>query len=145
MYHHILVATDGSELSERAIQNAIGLAQPLRAKVTALHVIKPWRTVAPAEVMVAFPESEYLKGAEIAAAKYLEFALEAAQEKNVRCETKTVEHENPWRAIISTSESAGCDLIVMASHGRKGLEALLIGSETRKVLAHSKIPVLVCR
>lgn len=145
MYKHILVATDGSELSERAIQHAVALAQALQAKLTALHVIRPWRTVAPGEIMIAFPESEYRKGAEVAAGKYLEVAKEAAQDKGVPCQTKWVEHEQPWKAIISTAETNACDLIVMASHGRKGLAALFIGSETQKVLGHSKIPVLVCR
>lgn len=145
VYRHILVATDGSELSERAIRQAVALAQALQAKVTALHIIKPWRTVAPGEIMVAFPESEYRKGAEIAAQKYLDVALDAARERNVPCDARSVEHPHPWQAILSTAEAAGCDLIVMASHGRKGLQALLIGSETKKVLAHSKLPVLICR
>lgn len=145
VYKHILVATDGSELSERAIQHAIGLAHALDAKILALTVIKPWHTVAPGEIMVAFPEAEYRKGAEIAAERYLDYAKGAAAEKGVPCETKWLEQEHPWQAIISTAEADGCDLIVMASHGRKGLAALFIGSETQKVLAHSKIPVLVCR
>ena len=145
MYKHILVATDGSELSERAVQHAVGLAHALGAKITALTVIKPWRTVAPGEIMVAFPEEEYLKGAEIAARRYVEYAKDAATEKGVPCETTWLEHEHPWEAIISTAERNGCDLIVMASHGRRGLSAFLLGSETQKVLTHSNIPVLVCR
>lgn len=145
MYQHILVATDGSELSERAIDQAIGLARSLNARVTALHVIRPWRAVAPGEVMVAFPEAEYRKGAEAAAARYVSVAEDLARERGVPCETTWVEHDYPWQAILSTAEARGCDLIVMASHGRKGLAALLIGSETQKVLAQSKIPVLVCR
>jgi nucleotide-binding universal stress UspA family protein len=145
VYKHILVATDGSELSERAIEQAIGLARALNARVTALHVIRPWRTVAPGEIMVAFPESEYLKGAETAAARYVGYAEELADEQGVSCDTTWLEHGHPWQAILSTAEARGCDLIVMASHGRKGLAALFLGSETQKVLAHSKIPVLVCR
>ncbi len=145
MYKHILVATDGSERSEGAIKEAVGLAKALQAKVTALTVIRPWRTVAPGEIMVAFPESEYRKGAEVAAAKYLDVAKDAAQQANVSCETLWVEHEQPWQAIISTAAAKNCDLIVMASHGRKGLAAFLLGSETQRVLTQSKIPVLVCR
>lgn len=145
MYKHILVATDGSELSERAIQHAVGLAHALGAKITALTVIKPWHTVAPGEIMVAFPEEEYRKGAEIAARRYLDYAKDAAAEKHVPCETRWLEQEQPWEAIIATAEKSGCDLIVMASHGRKGLAALLLGSETSKVLTQSKLPVLVCR
>ncbi len=145
MYKHILVATDGSELSEHAIEHAVGLAHTLGARLTALTVIKPWHTVAPGEIMVAFPESEYRKGAEIAAQRYVDYAKETADEKGVPCETKWLEHEHPWKAIISTAEADGCDLIVMASHGRKGLAALILGSETNKVLTQSKLPVLVCR
>ena len=145
MYKHILVATDGSELSEGAIQQAIGLAKALQAKVTALTVIRPWRTVAPGEIMVAFPETEYLEGAKVAATKYLDVAKDAAAHENVSCETIWVEHEQPWQAIISTADAKKCDLIVMASHGRSGLAALFLGSETQKVLTHSKTPVLVCR
>lgn len=145
MYKHILVATDGSELSERAIQHAVGLAHALGARLTALTIIKPWHTVAPGEIMVAFPEAEYRKGAEIAAQRYVGYAQEAANDKGVPCETKWLEHEQPWEAIVATAEAEKCDLIVMASHGRKGLAALLLGSETRKVLTQSKLPVLVCR
>ena len=145
MYKHILVATDGSELSEAAIRHAVGLAGALGAKITALTVIKPWHTVAAGELMIAFPEAEYRKGAEIAARKYVGYAEDVAKEKGVACETKWLEHEHPWEAIIATAEEKGCDLIVMASHGRKGLSALFLGSETNKVLTHSKLPVLVCR
>src|SRR5690606_30308098 len=96
VYKHILVATDGSELSERAIQHAVSLAQAVGAKVTALTVIKPWHTVAPGEIMVAFPESEYRKGAEIAAQRYVGYAKDAAAEKGVPCETRWLEQEHPW-------------------------------------------------
>lgn len=145
MYKHILVATDGSELSERAIQHAVSLAQAVGAKITALTVIKPWHTVAPGEIMVAFPESEYRKGAEIAAQRYVGYAKDAAAEKGVPCETRWLEQEHPWEAIIATAEAEECDLIVMASHGRKGLAALILGSETNKVLTQGRLPVLVCR
>ncbi|MCL4766910.1 MAG: universal stress protein [Hyphomicrobiaceae bacterium] len=145
MYEHILVATDGSELSAAAIRHAVGLAKALQARVTALTVIRPWHTVAPGEIMVAFPESEYRKGAEAAAVKYLGVAADAAKAAGASCETRSMEHDQPWRAIISAAEADGCDLIVMASHGRTGLAALFLGSETQKVLTHGTIPVLVCR
>ena len=145
MYKHILVATDGSELSETAIEQAVALADALKSKLTVLTVIRPWHAIAPAEVMVAFPEEEYRKGVEAAARKYLSVAVDAAQAKGIACEPQWVVQERPWEAIIATAEEKGCDLIVMGSHGRSGLTALFVGSETQKVLAHGKFPVLVCR
>lgn len=145
MFKHILVATDGSDLSERAVAQAIDLAKQYQAKLTALTVVRPWHAVAPPEVMVAFPEPEYRREAEATAAQYLKSAVDAAQKAGVTCETLSVDQEYAWQAIVSTAESLGCDLVVMASHGWRGLTALLLGSETQKVLTHSSIPVLVCR
>lgn len=145
MYKHILLATDGSELAERAMSDGIALAKALGAKMTAITVILPWRTIAPAEVMISFPEPDYLKGAEALASKVLEKASAAAKDAGVACNTLHRVHEHPWRAITDTAVSENCDLIVMGSHGRTGLVKLVLGSETQNVLAHSEVPVLVHR
>jgi nucleotide-binding universal stress UspA family protein len=145
VYKHILIPTDGSELSKAAVENGVALAKALGARVTVLTVLPPWHAVAPAEVMVAFPENEYRQGAEAAAARYLDAASSTARDLSVACDTLMVEHERPWQAIIEAAKANDCDLIVMASHGRKGIGALLLGSETQNVLTHSRIPVLVHR
>jgi len=145
MYKHILLATDGSELARHASQDAIALAKAIGAKMTAITVIKPWHTVAPAEVMISFPEQEYLKGAQNLADKILQTTAESAKQAGVACQTHHMINEHPWRAIIDTANSENCDLIVMGSHGRTGIVKLILGSETQQVLTHSKIPVLVHR
>jgi nucleotide-binding universal stress UspA family protein len=128
MYKNILIATDGSELSEKAVNHGIALAKRIGAKVTVLTVVQPLHTFT----------AEY-------AEKTLGAAARLAQAAGVECEGVHVEHDFPYQAIIDTAASKGCDLIVMASHGRHGISALVLGSETVKVLTHSKIPVLVHR
>ncbi len=128
MYTNILIATDGSELSEKAVNHGIALAKRIGAKVTVLTVVQPLHTFT----------AEY-------AEKTLGAAARLAQASGVECEGVHVEHDFPYQAIIDTAASKGCDLIVMASHGRHGISALVLGSETVKVLTHSKIPVLVHR
>ena len=145
MYKHILIPTDGSELSKAALDNGVALAKALQARVTVLTVLRPWHAVAPAEVMVAFPESEYRLGAETAAASYLDAAAVEARDAGVACGTLVAEHERPWQAIIETAASQNCDLIVMASHGRRGIAKFILGSQATRVLAHTAVPLLICR
>ncbi len=145
MYKHILLTTDGSELSQRAVKHGAQLAKAVGAKLTIITVIKPWQTVAPAEVMISFPEDEYLKSAQAQADTVLEKAASIAKEIGVPCQTQHVIHESTWQAITEAAQSENCDLIVMGSHGRTGLVKLVLGSETQKVLAHSTVPVLVHR
>jgi len=145
MYKHILLATDGSQLAKSSTKDAIALAKAIGAKITVITVIKPWHMVAPAEIMISFPEAEYLKGAKKQAGKILQETADAAQEAGVACQTRQMINEQPWRIIVDTAKSDNCDLIVMGSHGRTGLVKLVLGSETQKVLAHSKISVLVHR
>ena len=145
MYKHILLATDGSELSDRALKFGIKVAQCSDAKVTVITAIRPWHTVAPGEMMLAFPEAEYLKGATANAQSILDRAEKIAQEANVECEALLILRKEPWQAITEAAEDHGCDLIVMGSHGRSGLSKLILGSETQKVLTHATVPVLVHR
>jgi nucleotide-binding universal stress UspA family protein len=145
VYKHILVPTDGSPLSLKAARAAAKLAPALKARITALYVIPPFVPPLSSEG-IAFrlqhQVSEYEKGMRKTADKALAKVASAAGGK---CATASVFHDNPWQAIIKAADSKKCDLIVMASHGRRGLSAILLGSETQKVLTHSKTPVLVCR
>ena len=145
MYTNILIPTDGSELAGKAVEHGIALAKRIGAKVTVLTVLPPFHTFTTDTQMIEDTPAQYkarmLKHAE----RTLGAVADAAQTAGVACEMVQVEHEHPYQAIIDTAASKGCDLIVMASHGRRGISALVLGSETVKVLTHSKIPVLVHR
>jgi len=143
MYANILIATDGSELAASAVKNGITLAKRLGAKVTAVNVTEPFHWYDPN--MMPAAETAYVQGATLAARKALDFAADAAKAAGVDCETFHVQDELPYKAIIDTAKAKNCDLIVMASHGRRGMSSFVLGSETVKVLTHSKIPVLVYR
>ncbi|MBI3515752.1 MAG: universal stress protein [Proteobacteria bacterium] len=145
MYKHILVPTDGSELSAKAVTHGVALAKAMGAKLTVLTVSAPFRIFAVEPVVVEDTPASYKKRIEIHAAEVLETVVGAARAVDVPCETLHVEHEHPYEAILKAARSKGCDLIVMASHGRRGMSAVILGSETLKVLTHSKIPVLVYR
>lgn len=145
MYKHILIPIDGSESSARAIAQGVGLAAVLKARVTALMATPP----IPPFILERLAQPVYNEQLEQNAKDYAERSLavvaEAAMAAGVPCKTTHLKHDRPWEAIIQVAEQKGCDLIVMASHGRAGVSALVLGSETNKVLTHSKIPVLVCR
>jgi nucleotide-binding universal stress UspA family protein len=145
MYTNILIPTDGSELSGKAVQHGIALAKQIGAKVTALTVLPPFRIFTTNPQMIENTSAQYRADMKKHAEQTLGAVARAAQAAGVACELIHVEHEHPYRAIINTVESKGCDLIVMASHGRHGISAIVLGSETVKVLTHSKIPVLVHR
>jgi nucleotide-binding universal stress UspA family protein len=134
MYTHILIPTDGSELAGKAVQHGVALAKRIGAKVTMLTVLPPDMITTDRE-MIEIRKERMQK----------QLDAVAMQTAGVACETIQVEHEHPYQAIIDTADSKGCDLIVMASHGRRGISAIVIGSETVKVLTHCKIPVLVYR
>ena len=138
MYTHILIPTDGSELAGKAVQHGAALAKQIGAKVTMLTVLPP-------EMITSDREMSEIRKASMR--KHAEEILSAVamQTAGIACETSQVEHEQPYQAIINTADSKGCDLIVMASHGRRGISAIVLGSETVKVLTHCKIPVLVYR
>jgi len=148
MYKHILVSTDGSKLSAKAVRTAAQLAKSLGAKLTGAYVIAPYATPMYSEAVAYAPPVTSQRYKELAA-KEAKKALSAvqieAQTAGVPCSTLSTTNEQPWRGIIRAAEAKKCDVIVMASHGRRGLVGLLLGSETNKVLTHSKIPVLVCR
>jgi nucleotide-binding universal stress UspA family protein len=145
MYKHMLIPTDGSSLSELAIGQGITLAKSVGAKVTAITVFAPFHTITIEPMMIADTAEQYQKDCDALGEKYLRVAKDAAQAADVPCEVARVMHDHPYQAIIETAGTRGCDLIVMASHGRRGMAALVLGSETTKVLTHTRIPVLVCR
>jgi nucleotide-binding universal stress UspA family protein len=147
MFKHILVPTDGSQLSDETVKRAIGFAREAGARITFFYA-KPGYPVAfygeGAFIDPTTPE-KFAEMAEQQSAGILEACAKLAQESNVTSATKAVTSDVPYEAIIDAATAAGCDLIFMASHGRRGLGGLLLGSETQKVLTHSKIPVLVYR
>ncbi|MFI4995494.1 MAG: universal stress protein [Hyphomicrobiales bacterium] len=145
MYKNILIPTDGSDLSAKAVKHGIALGKAIGAKVTALTVSTPFHIFALDPEMIEDTQATYKKRSAKKTAEILDVVASAAKAANVVCDTVQVEHEHPYEAIIDTARSKRCDLILMASHGRRGVSAVVLGSETVKVLTHSKIPVLVCR
>lgn len=145
MYRHLLIATDGSELSLKAAAQGIELAKAVGAKVTAMAVTAPWRSIAVGEVAAAIPAESYEKQAAAGAAEMLAKVQTLAAAAGLACDGVHASHVHPWEAILDAAQKQACDLVVMGSHGRRGIAGLLLGSETVKVLTHSKIPVLVYR
>lgn len=147
MYRHILIPTDGSQLAQRAVTHGIALAKTVGAKITAL-IVEPTFNIfdVPESRIMAMPKEfqAYTEQIKAHATKVLESVAREAQAAGVACETVQAVHDQPHEVIINTAKDKGCDLIVMASHGRGGISALVLGSVTTKVLAHTKIPVLVC-
>jgi nucleotide-binding universal stress UspA family protein len=144
MYKRILVPTDGSDITSKAVQSAIAMAKLTGAEVFALAVKEPFPYSAISE-MQPVPPQEFLDAQERVAASRVKAVAEAAATAGVSCHAHSVEGLHPWEAILDHGKAQGCDLIVMASHGRRGMSALLLGSETQKVLTHSTVPVLVVR
>jgi nucleotide-binding universal stress UspA family protein len=143
-----MVATDGSRLSSKAVKTAVRLAKSVGAKLTAIYVMAPFEPPMYTEAAAYAPPitpQRYRELAEREARKALAAAEIEAQTAGIPCGTVATTNEHPWRGIVRSAQSRKCDIIVMASHGRRGLSGLLLGSETNKVLTHSKIPVLVCR
>ncbi|MDO9094055.1 MAG: universal stress protein [Rubrivivax sp.] len=144
MYTRILFPTDGSEITAKAMQTAIGLAKLSGAELHVLAVKEPFPYSAISE-MQPVPPQEFFDSQERVAAARVKVVGEAAAASGVNCKGHTVEALHPWEAILDHGKAQGCDLVVMASHGRRGVAALLLGSETQKVLTHSTLPVLVVR
>jgi nucleotide-binding universal stress UspA family protein len=145
MYKHILIPTDGSELSNRAVRQGIDLARTIGARVTVVNVSPTFHTLSADPFMATSTPEQFRRECQAEAERFLAAAAAAASTAGVVCETVHLEDNRPYQAIIDTATKKDCDLIFMASHGRKGVAALVLGSETNKVLTHSKIPVLVCR
>lgn len=144
MYKRILVPTDGSDISEKAIATAVQLAKTLGSEVCTLSVKDPYPYSAMSEIQPTLPQ-EFFDAQERMASRHIDRVKEVCQAAGVACTGITVESPSPFEAIIDQAKAQDCDLIVMASHGRRGVQALLLGSETQKVLTHSTVPVLVVR
>lgn len=145
MYKHILIATDGSDLAGKAVSAGLALAKELKAKVTAVSATEPWTAMMAGEpAALSFPIDEYETAAAENAERILSKVREEAAKLGVDCETVHV-NDFAAEAILATAEKKGCDLIAMASHGRRGLARVLLGSQAIQVLTHSSIPVLICR
>lgn len=144
MYQRILVPTDGSDITDKAVQQAIRLAKLCGATLQVVGVKEPFPYSAISEMQPVPPQEFYDAQERIASAR-VKAVIDAATAAGVGCAGHTVEALHPWEAIIEHAKLLQCDLIVMASHGRRGVSALLLGSETQKVLTHSTLPVLVVR
>ncbi len=145
MYKHILIPTDGSDVATQAVDQAIQLAKALGARVTFLNVVEPFYPFSIDAEQLESSRVGYEKHAAAQARKLLDAATEKASAAGVACEGVHQTSDQPYEAIIASALGRGCDLIAMASHGRGGIAAILLGSETTKVLTHSKVPVLVYR
>ena len=147
MYKNLLIATDGSKLSDKALAHAIALAQAVGAKLTAFYAAPDYPMPAYADGVVYEPvtRKEYSKLAAEDAQKILDAVSTKAAASGVECKTAYAIAPAPWEAILAAAKKHKCDAIVMASHGRRGISAVLLGSETQKVLTHSKLPVIVVR
>ncbi|WP_374569334.1 universal stress protein [Ideonella sp.] len=144
MYSNILVPTDGSDITSKAVQTAIRLAKTLGARLSTISVKEPFPYSAISEMQPVPPQEFYDAQERIAAAR-VKSVVDAAALEGLSCAGHTVEALHPWEAITDYAKAQGCDLIVMASHGRRGVSALLLGSETQKVLTHSAVPILIVK
>jgi nucleotide-binding universal stress UspA family protein len=145
MYKRILLPTDGTEFCKRAIRHGIDLAKLLSATVVGVTVTQPLHSSMPRSLipknLAGIIHSETVKLAD----EKLAVINDAAQAAGVQVELVRHSNDHPWEAIVQTAKDKQCDLIVMASHGRRGVSALVLGSETQKVLTHSDLPMLVVR
>jgi len=145
MYKHVLLPTDGSELSKKAVEHGIELAKTVDARLTALIVSTPLNSLVVEPDLVAGQFDQYKKLVTDQAEKYLGSVQKHAAAASVKCDGVHIEHDRPYEAIIEVATKRGCDLIIMASHGLSGASPVMLGSETLKVLTQTKIPVLVYR
>ena len=140
MYKHILIATDGSEIAGKAVSHGIDLAKAVEAKLSAVTVTEPYDPVVATESHGDYNERSAENAAEI-----LSVVTSAADAAGVECAVVHEENRVPYEGVIEAAKKAGADLIVLGSHGRRGIEGLLIGSQANKLLTHTKIPALIVR
>lgn len=145
MFKHILLPTDGSALSDSAARKCLAFAREIGAAVTALHVRPVYRMPAYQAEVSVYTGEQFEQEPEDASRTYLAGIEASAAAQGVACDSVCVADDHPFEAIIRVAREWDCDLVAMASHGRKGVAGLLVGSQTQKVLSHSEIPVLVYR
>jgi len=144
MFKRILVPTDGSDITAKAVDTTIALAKSVGAQVYTISAKEPFPYSAISE-MQPTPPQEFFDAQERIASQRVQVVVAKCAAAGVPCQAHTVEALHPWEAIIDHAKRMECDLVVMASHGRRGVSALLLGSETQKVLTHTKVPVLIVR
>jgi nucleotide-binding universal stress UspA family protein len=145
MFKQILFPTDGSPMSESAMLTCMAFAKSIGARVTALHVMPEFHVLTVNAEMIEDTRDQYLSDTEQRGRQALAVIEAGAREAGVECETVLRRADDPYKEILDVARDRGCDLIAMASHGYRGVKAMLLGSETQKVLVHSMIPVLVLR
>lgn len=145
MFAHILIAADGTELSDKAVDEGVALAKLLGAKLTAIHVTEPWTSAVTGEWALAFPVKEYDEVSAANARRILAKVADEAARAGVKCDTAHVPNQFAAEGIIEAAGERGCDLIVMASHGRRGFARMILGSQASRVLAQSPVPVLIVK
>jgi nucleotide-binding universal stress UspA family protein len=147
MFKHLLLPTDGSKLSNKAVKMGIDFAKKAGARVTAMHVVPQFTLMVDDGITMLSPalKKRFEDQGRARAQKMLDDVARQARARGVRCATLCVSSDLPYQEIIAVARKKKCDVILMASHGRRGLSSLLLGSETAKVLLHSKIPVLIVR
>jgi nucleotide-binding universal stress UspA family protein len=145
MFKHILIATDGSELAERAATQGLELAKALKAEVTIVTATEPWVAVVAGDDALGFPSADYDDGVAKVAAQLTARIAEKAKAADIPCATVHMKDQFPAEGIIAAAQENCCDLIVMASHGRRGLAKVLLGSVATRVLSLSPVPVLICK
>lgn len=147
MFKHILLPTDGSKLSAKTVKRGIDLAKKSRARVTAIHVVPAFELMVDEGITMlsAALKKRFEEEGRARAQKMLDDIARQARARGVRCTTLCVASDLPYQQIVAAARKKKCDLIMMASHGRRGLSSLLLGSETAKVLLHTKVPVLIVR
>lgn len=144
MFKHILVPVDGSATAQKAVEKAIGLAQAFGSAVTAIYVIDPYSFTG-LGTDFSYGQAEYLSAAVAEGNAAIKAAQEAFLAAGVRADASVVEAHAAWRGILEAAETVGADLIVIGSHGRHGLEKLVLGSVAQRVLSNANLPVLVVR
>lgn len=144
MFKHLLVPIDGSPTSELAVDKAIGLAKAFNSEVTTIYVVDPYPFTG-VGADFAYGQGQYLSAAKAAATDALALARKQLEQAGVTLRTATVESRTVWRGILEAAESSGVDLIVMGSHGRSGIEKLVLGSVAQKVITNTRLPVLLVR
>ena len=145
MLAHILIAVDGTELSDKAVHEGVALAKELGSKITAVHVTEPWTSAVTGEWALAFPVKEYDEVSAANAKRILVKVADEASRAGVPCQTVHVPNQFAAEAIVEEARERNCDLIVMASHGRRGFARFLLGSQATRVLTQSPVPVLIIK
>ncbi len=145
MYKNILIAIDGSELSELAQAHGLALAKAFGSSTVIVHVTPPWSSLVVGDAVVMYPPADYEESMAKSANRVLAKAAEAFKAAGIPCETVHNTDPQAHKAIVETAKAKGCDLIVMGSHGRHGLAGLMLGSVAAKTVTHAHVPVLICR